>query len=79
MAEATGGNALGVILTGMGHDGREGVRALRGAGGTIIAQDEASSIVWGMPGAVAEAGLADQILPLAEIGSDIVRRAKGGM
>ncbi|WP_339741672.1 chemotaxis response regulator protein-glutamate methylesterase [uncultured Maricaulis sp.] len=79
VAEATGGNALGVILTGMGHDGREGVRALRGAGGTIIAQDEASSIVWGMPGAVAEAGLADQILPLAEIGSDIVRRAKGGM
>ena len=79
VAEATGGNALGVILTGMGHDGREGVRALRGAGGTIIAQDEASSIVWGMPGAVAEAGLADQILPLSEIGSDIVRRAKGGM
>ena len=79
VAEATGGSALGVILTGMGHDGREGVRALRGAGGTIIAQDEASSIVWGMPGAVAEAGLADQILPLSEIGSDIVRRAKGGM
>ncbi|WP_417483459.1 protein-glutamate methylesterase/protein-glutamine glutaminase [Maricaulis sp.] len=79
VAEATGGKALGVILTGMGHDGREGVRALRAAGGTILAQDEATSIVWGMPGAVAEAGLADQILPLSEIGSDIVRRAKGGM
>tara|TARA_R110002073_G_scaffold18736_3_gene68988 strand:- start:2774 stop:3940 length:1167 start_codon:yes stop_codon:yes gene_type:complete len=79
VAEATGGNALGVILTGMGHDGRDGVRALRGAGGTIIVQDEASSIVWGMPGAVAEAGLADQILPLSEIGSDIVRRSKGGI
>ena len=79
VAEATGGSALGVILTGMGHDGREGVRALRATGGTIIVQDEASSIVWGMPGAVAEAGLADQILPLSEIGSDIVRRAKGGM
>jgi len=79
VAEATGGKALGVILTGMGHDGREGVRALRAAGGTIIAQDEATSIVWGMPGAVAEAGLADQILPLSEIGSDIVRRAKGGL
>lgn len=79
VAEATGGNALGVILTGMGHDGRDGVRALRAAGGTIIVQDEASSIVWGMPGAVAEAGLADQILPLSEIGSDIVRRSKGGI
>lgn len=79
VAEATNGNALGVILTGMGHDGREGARALRAAGGTIVAQDEATSIVWGMPGAIAEAGLADQILPLSEIGSDIVRRAKGGM
>lgn len=79
VAEVTRGQALGVILTGMGHDGREGVRALRAAGGTILAQDEATSIVWGMPGAVAEAGLADHILPLSEIGSDIVRRAKGGM
>ncbi|WP_339747520.1 chemotaxis response regulator protein-glutamate methylesterase [uncultured Maricaulis sp.] len=79
VAEVTQGQALGVILTGMGHDGREGVRALRAAGGTILAQDEATSIVWGMPGAVAEAGLADHILPLSEIGSDIVRRAKGGM
>ena len=79
VAEATGGNALGVILTGMGHDGREGARALRAAGGTILAQDEATSIVWGMPGAIAEAGLADQILPLSQIGSDILRRAKGGM
>lgn len=79
VAEVTRGQALGVILTGMGHDGREGVRALRAAGGTIIAQDEATSIVWGMPGAVAEAGLADHILPLSEIGPDIVRRAKGGM
>mgnify|MGYP003639389340 CR=1 FL=1 len=79
VAEATNGKALGVVLTGMGHDGREGARALRASGGTILAQDEATSIVWGMPGAIAEAGLADQILPLSEIGSDMVRRAKGGV
>lgn len=79
VAEATGGRALGVILTGMGHDGREGARILRAAGGTILAQDEASSVVWGMPGAVAEAGLADEILPLARIGAGIAQRAKNGM
>jgi two-component system chemotaxis response regulator CheB len=79
VSDATGGKALGVILTGMGHDGREGARFLRNAGGTIIAQDEATSVVWGMPGAVAEAGLADEILPLAKIGAGIVQRAKNGM
>lgn len=79
VTEATGGIALGIILTGMGHDGRDGCRTLRNAGGTILAQDEATSVVWGMPGAVAEAGLADEILPLKNIGAGIVRRAKGGM
>jgi two-component system chemotaxis response regulator CheB len=79
VSEATDGKALGVIMTGMGHDGRQGSQMLRDAGGTIIAQDEATSIVWGMPGAVAEAGLADELLPLTDIGPNIVRRAKGGM
>lgn len=79
VSEATGGVAMGIILTGMGHDGRDGSRALRNAGGTILAQDEATSVVWGMPGAVAEAGLADEILPLAQVGPSIARRAKGGM
>jgi len=79
VSEATGGVALGVVLTGMGHDGREGARALRNAGGTVLAQDEKTSVVWGMPGAVAEAGLADEILPLKDVGSAIVRRAKGGL
>ncbi|WP_297731004.1 chemotaxis response regulator protein-glutamate methylesterase [uncultured Maricaulis sp.] len=79
VAEVTRGAALGIILTGMGHDGREGARMLRNVGGTILAQDEATSIVWGMPGAVAEAGLADEILSLSQMGPGIVRRAKGGL
>jgi two-component system chemotaxis response regulator CheB len=78
VAEVTRGAALGIVLTGMGHDGREGARMLRSVGGTILAQDEATSVVWGMPGAVAEAGLADEILSLADMGPGIVRRAKGG-
>ena len=78
VAEVTRGVALGIVLTGMGHDGREGARMLRSVGGTILAQDEATSVVWGMPGAVAEAGLADEILSLADMGPGIVRRAKGG-
>lgn len=79
VAEATNGAALGVVLTGMGHDGRDGARTLRNMGGTVIVQDENTSVVWGMPGAVAEAGLADEILPLAEIGSAVAQRMKGGM
>lgn len=79
VAEATGGQALAIVLTGMGHDGREGARLLRNAGGTVLVQDEATSVVWGMPGAVAEAGLADEILTLKDIGPGIVRRAKGGL
>ncbi len=54
---ATGGKLLAVILTGMGHDGLEGCRAVVAAGGQVLAQDEASSVVWGMPGAVTRAGL----------------------
>lgn len=76
-AAAVGRGLLSVVLTGMGHDGREGARAVRAAGGQVIAQDQPSSVVWGMPGAVAEAGLADQILPLKDIGPDLARRLKG--
>ncbi|WP_062138001.1 protein-glutamate methylesterase/protein-glutamine glutaminase [Demequina aestuarii] len=66
-----GGDVLGVVLTGMGHDGRDGARDIVEAGGRMIAQDEASSVVWGIPGAVATAGLAHQIVPLSAIAERI--------
>ncbi|MFP3713992.1 chemotaxis-specific protein-glutamate methyltransferase CheB [Puerhibacterium sp. TATVAM-FAB25] len=65
--EAYGGHLLGVVLTGMGADGRTGARRLVEAGGTVVVQDEPTSVVWGMPGAVAQAGLAHRILPLPEV------------
>jgi two-component system chemotaxis response regulator CheB len=55
----------------MGSDGREGSRSIVGAGGTVIAQDEETSVVWGMPGAVAQAGLAAAVLPLNSVGTEI--------
>ncbi len=60
--------ALAVVLTGMGSDGTGGARALVEAGAAVLAQDEATSTVWGMPGSIAKAGLAQAILPLGEIG-----------
>jgi two-component system chemotaxis response regulator CheB len=74
VAAVFAGNALGVILTGMGQDGLRGCEALCAAGAPIVVQDEASSIVWGMPGFVARAGLAEKILPLDQIGPEIIRR-----
>ena len=69
---ATDGRVLAIILTGMGSDGMEGVRGLVNQGGAAIAQDEATSVVWGMPGAVARAGLAHAVLPLDQIGPRIL-------
>ncbi|WP_311274908.1 chemotaxis response regulator protein-glutamate methylesterase [Methylobacterium sp. WCS2018Hpa-22] len=63
-----GSAALAVILTGMGSDGTNGSRSLTEAGAAVLAQDEATSTVWGMPGSVAKAGLAQAVLPLGEIG-----------
>lgn len=74
VASACGGNALAVVLTGMGHDGEKGSAGLKAKGAHVIAQDEPTSVVWGMPGAVARAGIACEILPLPEIQSAIVRR-----
>jgi two-component system chemotaxis response regulator CheB len=65
--EVYGGHLLGVVLTGMGADGRTGARRIVEAGGTVVVQDEPTSVVWGMPGAVAQAGLAHRILPLPEV------------
>lgn len=68
-----GAKILSVILTGMGHDGLDGCKKLVALGGQVIAQDEATSVVWGMPGAVAQAGICSEILPLSEIGTTIKR------
>ena len=68
VASVYGANCLAVILTGMGQDGLRGCEAIRAAGGQILAQDEATSVVWGMPGFVVRAGLADKVLPLPHVG-----------
>jgi len=78
IAKVFGPAALGVVLTGMGQDGLRGCEAIRAAGGRVVVQDEATSVVWGMPGAVARAGLADRVLPLAQIAAEIVRRVRVG-
>ena len=69
--QAVGGDLLAVVLTGMGADGRVGAEHVVGAGGTVLAQDEPSSVVWGMPGAVATAGWAHRVLPLDAMASQI--------
>lgn len=71
VARQFAGKALALVLTGMGADGREGARALKQGGATVWAQDEKTCVVYGMPAAIAEAGLADQILPLPAIGPGI--------
>ena len=73
VAAAHGAGALGVILTGMGQDGLLGCEAIRKAGGRVFAQDEASSVVWGMPGAVVRAELAERVLPLRDLAPAIVQ------
>ena len=75
VASVYGNRALGVVLTGMGSDGLRGCEQIRDAGGRVLAQDEATSVIWGMPGYVTEAGLADRILPLAAIAPELCRQA----
>jgi two-component system chemotaxis response regulator CheB len=76
VAQAFGPNSLTVILTGMGQDGLRGCEAVREAGGQILVQDEVTSVVWGMPGFVARAGMADRVLPLSLIADEIMRRVE---
>jgi two-component system, chemotaxis family, protein-glutamate methylesterase/glutaminase len=71
-AAACGGRVLVAMLTGMGHDGLAGSRVVVDGGGAVVAQDEASSVVWGMPGAVAQAGLCHAILPLPRIATKLL-------
>jgi two-component system chemotaxis response regulator CheB len=73
-----GSRMLAVIMTGMGQDGFRGCEQVKGAGGQVLAQDEASSVVWGMPGFVVRAGLADRVLPLSQLPMEILRRARAG-
>ncbi len=73
---AYGGAVIAVILTGMGQDGLRGAEILKTQGASILAQDEASSVVWGMPGAVVNAGLADCVLPLDQVVPEILRRVR---
>lgn len=72
-AKVYGAGTLAVVLTGMGSDGLGGCRAIHDAGGTILVQDRVTSSVWGMPGTVAEAGLARRILPLESLSAEVIR------
>ncbi len=74
LAQTYGANVLAVVLTGMGSDGTQGAAAVREAGGEVIVQDEESSVIWGMPGKVVAANLADRVFPLSGIAPELVRR-----
>lgn len=76
VAEIYGPRALAVVLSGMGRDGSRGAAAVRGAGGAVVVQDQASSVVWGMPGSIAAQGNASAILTPEEIGALIARRRR---
>lgn len=71
-----GGNLLSVVLTGMGYDGLKGCQYIKARGGQVIAQDEESSVVWGMPGAIAEHNLAEVLLPIDRIADEIIFRTR---
>ena len=75
-ASIWGSGTLGVVLTGMGRDGLTGSRSIVEAGGSVLVQDEFTSVVWGMPGEVARAGLAENVLPLTQLGTEVGLRLR---
>ncbi|OWY63962.1 chemotaxis response regulator protein-glutamate methylesterase [cyanobacterium TDX16] len=74
VTEVFGASAIAIVLTGMGQDGLRGCQQLREAGGRVLVQDEASSVVWGMPGFVANAGLANRVLPIDRMADETIRQ-----
>ncbi len=72
LAQNAGSNAIGLMLTGMGDDGAEGMGEMQQAGSPTIAQDEKSSVVWGMPGEVVKRGHADEVISLGRIGQRLI-------
>lgn len=76
VAATWGASSLCLVLTGMGQDGLLGAEVIGQAGGTVLAQDEPTSVVWGMPGAVVRAGLADAVLPLSQLAGEVDRRVR---
>lgn len=78
VARAYGSDSVGVLLTGMGSDGADGMVAVRGSGGTTIVQDEATSVVWGMPGAAVRRGAVQHVVPLDDVAGEIRRSVRGG-
>ena len=76
LAPIYGKNAIGVVLTGMGNDGTEGLRAIKKYGGYTIAEDESTAIVNGMPKAAIQAGVVDKVVPLSQIADEIVKKSK---
>lgn len=74
VAAIYGPSILALIMTGMGQDGLRGCQHIRERGGRVLTQDEATSVVWGMPGYVAQAGLAEKVLPLPQLGAEVMRR-----
>jgi two-component system chemotaxis response regulator CheB len=77
LAPIYGRNAIGVVLTGMGNDGTEGLRAIKRYGGYTIAEDESTCIVYGMPKEAIKAGVVDKVVPLPQIAEEIIRRVRG--
>jgi two-component system chemotaxis response regulator CheB len=79
VARSYGARALAIVLTGMGQDGARGAREIREAGGSVLVQSGPTCVIWGMPRAVEEAGLAEEVVPLSEVAAAILRRVSSGM